>query len=209
MHYGHLRLAADVRDALALPEVRLIPAGDPPHRDAPHALAADRIAMLDLAVGEFPGLVVDTREVQRRGKSYTVDTLGELRSEMPSRPLALLVGADAFHGFPAWHRWTDLFELAHIVVIPRPGVALEQGMSGTLASQWHARATTDPQVLRERLAGSIYVQPVTAQPISASAIRAALACGGAESVEIAGLLPPAVLAYIESRHLYIPSPNGF
>jgi len=209
VHYGHLRLAAEVRDALSLPEVRLMPAGDPPHRDAPHAPAKDRIAMLDLGVREFPGLVVDTREVAREGKSYTVDTLAELRAEAPARPLALLVGADAFRGLSAWHQWTRLFELAHLIVVPRPDVALDSGLAPALASQWHARATGDPRLLRERIAGSIYIQPVTAQPISATAIRAALARGDARSVEIAGLLPTAVLAYIQTRHLYSRSPNAF
>jgi len=198
VHYGHLRLADDVRTALALPEVRLVPAGKPPHRVAPQASARDRIAMLELGVREFPGLVVDAREISRGGKSYTVDTLGELRREMPHTPLALLIGADAFHGLPSWHRWNDLFVLAHLIVVPRPGIATGTGLPD-------ARRSDDPQVLRTRLAGSIYLQPVTERPISSTAIRAALAHGGPESVEIAGLLPAAVLAYIEANALYTHS----
>jgi nicotinate-nucleotide adenylyltransferase len=197
-----LRLAADVRKALEPAEVRLVPAGDPPHREAPHASARDRVAMLELALREFPGLVVDTREIARGGKSYTVDTLAELRAEMPGRPLALLVGVDAFHGLPKWHRWTDLFALAHIVVIPRPGIALDDHLPEALASEWRTRRTGDPGLLRAHAAGSIYVQPVTAQAVSSTAIRAALARGDGKSVEIAGLLPAAVLAYIESKGLY-------
>ena len=201
VHYGHLRLAADVRAALHLAEVRLVPAADPPHRGRTQASAADRVAMLDLAVREFAGLVVDLREIERGGKSYTVDTLAGLRAEMPDRPIALLVGADAFRGFPSWHRWKELFTLAHVVVVPRPGVPLERQLSPALEEEWRARLTADPQALRERAAGTIYVQPVSAQPISASDIRARLA-RGARPVEIAGLLPAAVLAYIESEHLY-------
>src|SRR5690242_19933398 len=75
VHYGHLHLADDVRKALGLREVRLVPASDPPHRAAPQASARDRVAMLNLAVRDFPGLVVDPREIERGGKSYTVDTL--------------------------------------------------------------------------------------------------------------------------------------
>ena len=203
VHYGHLRLAADVRDALRFAEVRLVPSGDPPHRAAPHASAAHRVAMLKLALREFPGLALDTREIARGGKSYTVDTLAELRGEAPERPLALLVGADAFHGFPQWHRWRRLFELAHIVVVPRPGIALDD-LPPALAAEWHARKMADASLLRARAAGTIYVQPVTAQPISSTAIRAALA-GGARPVEIAGLLPADVLAYIDSHRLYSPT----
>jgi nicotinate-nucleotide adenylyltransferase len=198
-----LRLADDVAQALAPVDVELVPAGDPPHRDAPHAAAADRVAMLRLALAEFPRLALDTREIVRGGKSFTVDTLAAIRGDMPGRPLLLLVGADAFRGFPKWHRWMDLFDLAHIVVVPRPGVALEPTLSGALALQWQARSTTDAGLLRARAAGSIYVQPVTAQPISSTAIRAALADGDSRAVEVAGLLPAAVLAYIESNRLYI------
>ena len=201
VHYGHLRLAADVRAALHLPEVRLVPAADPPHRGRTQASSADRVAMLELAVREFPGLAIDLREIERGGKSYTVDTLAGLRAEGRERPIALLVGADAFRGFPSWHRWNELFALAHVVVVPRPGVLLTQDLPAALEHEWRARLTADPQALRERTAGTIYVQPVSAQPISASEIRAALA-RGARPVEIAGLLPAAVLAYIESKHLY-------
>jgi nicotinate-nucleotide adenylyltransferase len=161
--------------------------------------------MLELAVREFPGLVVDTREVARGGKSYTVDTLAELRAEMPVRPIALLVGADAFHGLHTWHRWKMLFELAHIVVVPRPGVAVDASLPPALAREWNARRSAQPEVLRSRPCGAIYVQPVTAQPISSTAIRAALARGGAAKKAIGGLLPLAVLAYIESNGLYSPT----
>ena len=205
VHYGHLRLAEDVRTALALPEVRLVPAGDPPHREPPCATARDRVAMLELAVREFPGLVVDTREIERGGKSYTVDTLAELRAEMPRRPIALLVGADAFRGLHTWHRWKTLFALAHVVVVPRPGVAVDESLAPMLAPEWDARRTADPQVLRSRPCGAIYIQPVTAQAISSTAIRAALARGGAGKEAIAGLLPRAVLAYIETTGLYSPT----
>ncbi len=208
VHYGHLRLAADVRAALQLAEVRLVPAADPPHRGRTQASAADRVAMLELAVREFAGLVVDLREIERGGKSYTVDTLAELRAEMPRRPIVLLAGADAFRGLSLWHRWKALFELAHVVVVPRPGVAVGAGLPDALAGEWRARHVEDPRALRSRRSGAIYVQPVTAQPISSTAIRAALARGGARSVEIAGLLPVAVLAYIESNRLYSLPPHA-
>src|SRR5512144_1390892 len=106
VHYGHLYAADDVRRALELTEVRLVPSGDPPHRAAPVATAAQRMTMLLLAVEEFPALVTDPREIERTGKSYTVLTLEELRREYGDRPLLLIVGADAFHGLPTWHRWT-------------------------------------------------------------------------------------------------------
>ncbi|MGE5090158.1 MAG: nicotinate-nucleotide adenylyltransferase [Candidatus Levyibacteriota bacterium] len=208
VHYGHLRLAAEVRDALGLPEVRLVPAGDPPHRGAPEVSAADRVAMLELAVHEFPGLTIDTREIQRQGKSYTVLTLEELRDERPRSPLLLLLGADAFRGLASWHQWRRLFDLAHLVVAPRPGTTPATDLPPALEREWRMRRTEDRSALRSRLAGSIYVQPISAQPISSTAIRAALAREPDAGPALAGLLPAAVLAYIRSRHLYLPPTNA-
>ncbi|HEY3178388.1 MAG TPA: nicotinate-nucleotide adenylyltransferase [Casimicrobiaceae bacterium] len=202
VHYGHLRLADDVRIALALPQVRLIPAGDPPHRSAPHASAADRLAMLELACAEFSGLAVDPREIDRRGKSYTVLTLEELRSEDSRRSLLWIIGADSVLGLPEWHRWRELFNLAHLVVAERPGVALDAALPAALASEWKARLISDPALLRERPFGAIYRQRVTPQPISASAIRSAIARGPDSIAAVRGLLPDSVLAYIVRHGLY-------
>jgi nicotinate-nucleotide adenylyltransferase len=207
IHYGHLRFAADVRAALALAQVRMIPAGQPPHRPPPAAAAAHRLAMTELACLEFPGLVPDGREVHRPGPSYTVDTLQSLHDDDPGRPLALLLGVDALQGLAGWHRWERLFTLAHLVVVERPGTAFDvTALAPPLRVQWERRLSTDPSRLSRQLAGAIVRVAVAPMPISASAIRAALARGagrGADGrAEIAGLLPPAVLAYIDHNQLY-------
>ena len=202
VHYGHLRFADEVRRALHLAEVRLIPAGDPPHRAGPVASAADRLAMLRLGTAEFPGLVVDERELRREGKSYTVLTLAELRREDPLRPLWLLLGADAFRGLPAWHRWREIFALAHVVVVARPGVASTADLPEALAAEWRKRITRDPAILLSTPAGAIFEERISPQPIAATEIRAQLARGDNGRLAVAGLLPPAVLAYIDQHHLY-------
>ena len=202
VHYGHLRFADDVRRALGLDEVRLIPARDPPHRAGPAAAAADRLAMLQLGAAEFPGLVVDERELRRDGKSYTVLTLEELRREAPQRPLWLLLGADAFRGLPAWHRWHDIFALAHVVVVARPGVALTADLPEALAAEWRRRLTRDPAILFSTPAGAIFEERISPQPIAATEVRAQLARGDKGRRAVAGLLPPAVLAYIDQHHVY-------
>jgi nicotinate-nucleotide adenylyltransferase len=202
VHYGHLRLADDVRRALGLAEVRLVPAGDPPHRASPSASAADRLAMLRLAVPEFPGLVVDDRELRRAGKSYTVLTLTELRREFPDSPLLLLLGADAFRGLPSWHRWGELFNLAHLVVVERPGVELEATLPSLLLPIWRDRLVRDPGILLSRPAGATLAQPIAPHDVSASSIRESLAQGLDAGDKWRGLLPPAVLAYIDLHHLY-------
>lgn len=207
VHYGHLRVAEEVRVTLAPAELRLVPARDPPHRGTPSASAADRLRMLELARGEFPNLGVDARELERAGKSYTVLTLEELREAFPARPLALLVGADAFLGLPSWHRWRELFELAHILVATRPETPLDPaGLNPQLRQAWEQRRSDDLDALRARPAGSILAVGVVPQPISATAIRAALARGAVEAVR--GLLPAAVLAYIETHRLYGIHPDA-
>lgn len=206
VHYGHLRLADEVARALAPAEVRLVPARDPPHRHAPHASAQQRGAMLRLALREFPHLGLDAREIERAGKSYTVLTLESLRSAAPERPLVLILGADTYLALPSWHRWREIFDLAHLLVVERPGVTLAiDRMAPHLARQWERRLAPDLATLRLRPAGAIVVQAVTPQRISATAIRAALARGAADQVR--GLLPSAVLAYIETHRLYVPSPS--
>lgn len=209
IHYGHLRLAADVREALALSEVRLIPAGIPPHRAPPVASAADRLAMTVLGCAEFAGLSADPREIARPGPSYTVATLEGLHAEQPLLPLALLIGADAFAGLAEWWRWERLFTLAHLVVVERPATEpAGAGLPASLQVHWERRLTTDPARLERTLAGSIVRVAVTPQPIEARAIRAALALGPAGRDQVRGLLPASVLDYIDRNQLYRSAPDA-
>jgi nicotinate-nucleotide adenylyltransferase len=205
VHYGHLELAREAMTAAGLGAVRLIPAGDPPHRSAPVASAAQRLAMTELAVVDYRGLAVDAREIRRPGRSYTVLTLSELRAENGDAPLALILGADAFLDLPTWHRWQEIFSLAHIVVAARPGTAFDV-LPPALAPEWARRHTEAPDALRTAPAGAIVHAAITPHPISASAIRAALARGDGAAVR--GLLPPAVLAYIERNRLYRPGQDA-
>ncbi|HSS71511.1 MAG TPA: nicotinate-nucleotide adenylyltransferase [Casimicrobiaceae bacterium] len=203
IHYGHLRLGADVKSAVGLDEVRLVPAGDPPHRAPPVASAEHRLAMTELGCAEFSGLIADAREVHRPGPSYTVLTLESLREEQRGRPLALVIGADAFAGLEQWRRWQQLFTLAHFLVVERPGTAFDPAtLPATLRTQWERRLTTDAMRLERSLAGAILRVDVTPQPISASSIRAALARGPAGRSTVRGLLPASVLAYIDRNQLY-------
>jgi nicotinate-nucleotide adenylyltransferase len=209
VHCGHLELARELRESLALSAVRFIPAGDPPHRPAPAVSAAHRLAMVELAVAGHHGLEVDAREVARKGRSYTVTTLAELRDEDRTTGLALIVGADAFLGLPTWHRWREIFELAHLVVVARPGVALADRLSPELALERSRRRCDDKSVIFSRAAGAIVEPPITAHAISASAIRRALARRDADGIgALRGLLPAAVLAYIERNRLYLPAQDA-
>lgn len=194
IHYGHLRPAHDVLRALALEEIRLVPAAVPPHRRAPVASAEHRLRMAGLAIKEFVGLCVDDREIRRGGPSYTVLTLESLRAELGTRPLCLLLGVDAFRGLESWHQWTRLPELAHLVVMQRPGWTLPEPLPAWAAP----RLSHDARELSGQTAGRIYFQTVTPRDISATRVRAALARG--ESVD--GQVPAAVRDYIRLNQLY-------
>jgi nicotinate-nucleotide adenylyltransferase len=176
VHDGHLRMALELATHCGLAGVRFIPAGQPPHRPAPVAGSALRLAMLEAALAGCPGFTIDRRELERDAPSFTVETLESLRDELPGRPLCLLLGLDAFLGLPRWHRWTELPGLAHLVVAMRPGSRLPT--AGEIGRLLAARGISTPQLLHERPAGSVLVHPVTQLDISASAIRALVADGG-------------------------------
>lgn len=199
IHFGHLRLAEEMADMIGLGQVRFIPAGQPPHRDAPGTGAAHRLEMARLAVAGNPRFTVDAREVASPRPSYTVDTLAALRAEFgDDQPLWLLLGADAFHGLPTWHEWRRLFELANLAVAARPGAGTMQSesMPDSLKHELSRREVADASAAAA--AGSVLLRPMTPLDISASAIRGTLARHGS----VRYLLPDAVLDYIHEHHLY-------
>ena len=198
IHFGHLRTAFELLQALRLAEVRLVPAGNPPHRDTPLCDARHRLDMVRAAVADQPGLVVDDREVRREGPSYTVLTLRELREEAPGRPICLLLGMDAFLGLPQWHEWRSVFDLAHVVVAHRPGwTAPDAGTLGELLAQRGTRRVED---LHESVAGCIHVRPVTQLEISSTELRDLIVAGQDPRY----LLPDAVRALIRDTGCYHP-----
>jgi nicotinate-nucleotide adenylyltransferase len=175
VHLGHLRPALEILDALALDQLRFIPTGHPPHRDMPVASAVLRLAMLKAALAEERRFHVDEREITRTKPCYTVDTLAELRQEYPDAALLLVVGMDAFLGFPAWHQWQRLFELAHVVVAHRPGWTFTG--EGVLGQAVTARLTASVTDLTRAEQGRILLQPVTQLEISATQVRDCIAAG--------------------------------
>jgi nicotinate-nucleotide adenylyltransferase len=197
VHFGHLRSALEVKEALALAEIRLIPSKVPPHREPPMADAAERLAMLQAAVSGESALVVDSRELERPAPSYTFDTLTSLRRELgQSTPLCLLLGEDAFLGLPSWHRWERLIDLAHIVVLDRPQASAP--CPPLLGDLLDGREAVGAEDLARVPAGLVLHQRVTQLDISATWIRELVGAGRSPRY----LLPDAVWALIRSRGLY-------
>lgn len=203
VHFGHLRLAQELAEGLGLHQVRLIPAGLPPHRAQPHASPQQRLEMARLAITGNPLFTLDEREIFKTAPCYSVETLLELRRELGAgQPLCLFMGADAFLGLNTWHRWRELFDLAHIVVAQRPGVAglarAAASMPADLREQLNRRLVNEPEALRGRSAGFVITCPITALDISATQIRQTLAAGSSPRY----LLPDTVLDYIRANGLY-------
>jgi nicotinate-nucleotide adenylyltransferase len=227
LHVAHLRLGLEAREVLGLAGVCLIPAGTPPLRAVPQCAASHRLAMVERALAGIPGFSVDPGEVLAAAgnpvPSYTVATLERQRRQHGAqRPLLLLLGADAFARLESWHRWRELFALAHIGVATRPGHDLKvpagtqsagagslcvpgtplRGQATALDAEFAARRGVAAD-LAGAPAGRIVPFAITALEISASAIRERLARG----LSVRYLVPDAVLDYIESHQLY-RTPHG-
>jgi nicotinate-nucleotide adenylyltransferase len=199
IHNGHLRLAVEALEQCHLSEVHFIPSGTPPHRNAPHASASDRLHMVQLAVHNNPAFLADQRETYRTDACYTVDTLGALRTELGSQqPLCLLLGSDAFAQLHTWHQWQQLFDLAHIVVMQRPGQPLGNLMAKAdpvLLREYSSRLAPSPKLLHESPSGHIVVLNIPALEISSTDIRERCVAGK----NIHALVPDSVAHFIQNH----------
>ncbi|EXJ14319.1 nicotinate-nucleotide adenylyltransferase [Imhoffiella purpurea] len=203
VHYGHLRPALDVFQSLGLERLSFVPLRVAVHRPQPQASSEARLAMLEAAIEGQAGFAVDPRELRRQTPSYTHETLMSLRDELGSRrSLCLLIGADAFAGFLSWYRPMEILELAHLVVMCRPGY--DPASEPAPHRLYRERGCEDAADLRALPAGRIQLRDVTQLGISSTRIRRLIAEGGSPRY----LLPDPVLDYIERTGLY-RSNHGF
>ena len=196
VHYGHLRSAFEMLQALDFEEVRFIPCSDPPHRGVTYANADQRYRLVEIAIAGQQGFVADDRELRRGGPSYTIDTLSALREEFPDRPLGLIIGMDAFLGLPAWHRWDEMLDYAHIVVAHRPGwKAPDIGVLGELIAEHGTHRVGDLHAAKN---GLVHIHAVTQLEIASTEIRELVAAGRDPRF----LMPDAVRDAIRDMGLY-------
>lgn len=196
VHFGHLRAALEIKQQLALDEMRLMPCHFPAHRIQPTYSATDRLRMVELAVADEPELSVDDREVQREGVSYMSDTLSQLRDEAGDDvSVSLVLGMDSFLSLPQWHKWELIPQLAHLIVMARPGVSSQT--SGIMARLLHARESSDVDELKQTPCGRVLMQTITPLAISATHIRTLIASGYSPRY----LLPDSVWDYIRQQSL--------
>lgn len=208
VHTGHLRAALEVREAFALDEIHLIPSAIPPHKDPGGiAPARQRLAMVRAAAEDQEGFVVSDVELQRRGPSYSVDTVAEYRRSLPQDGrLFLIIGGDAFKEIHTWKSYRRLFEQVAFIVMVRPGgqpratAAVLEEIGHCLHR--HVDAGYRLQAQRPRFVHDslqpVAVTEVTRLQISATRIRSLIAAGRS----IRYLVPDTVMDYIRRQGLY-------
>jgi len=196
IHHGHLRLALELYERLDLAEVRLLPAGQPPHREQPTVSNQHRLELVQLAIKGVTGLSVDDRELRREGPSYMVDTLNSLRQDFAQQPLCLILGMDAFLDLPQWHQWQRLITLAHILVVNRPNSQLSDNQ--TMQDFLKKHRILNKKDLQTKNSGKIWIEEMPMLTISSTQIRHIIAAGKNPHY----LLPPAVLEKINIYQLY-------
>jgi nicotinate-nucleotide adenylyltransferase len=197
IHVGHLDVARAARWALALDRVWLLPSNVPPHRAAPHASSADRMAMATLAAQSEPGIAASDLEIGQDGPSYTSGTLARLAAQgLDANAIFFVTGADAFRDIPTWKDYPAILDRAHFVVISRPGCPAPElrRMLPALADRMVDAGDTGLDASRP----SIFLVDADTAPVSSTDVRRRVASG----TSIEGLVPPAVAAYIESHGLY-------
>ena len=199
IHFGHLRMAQELSDALNLSEVRFIPAGYPPHRNQPATSAAHRATMVSLAIADNTTFSLDDRELKRSGSSYTIDTLQSLRDELgQDAAICLLLGSDAFVRFNTWHRWDEILDICHIALVERPATKPKEALPQVLQTLLHDHYTENTADLASSSAGFIIMQKITALDISATRIRESLQ----HNLSPRYLMPDSVINYIRVQLLY-------
>ncbi len=198
IHNGHLHVAASLLERLHFDEIRFIPSATPPLKNMPQVTANERAKMLAIAIKDTPQYMLDTRELQRSGKSYTIDTLTSLRRELGENvSLCWLIGMDAFSQLDQWHRWPELFDLAHFVIVERP-LDTQPAMSANLQQVFSQRITNNAEDLHTHPCGYCLKLEIDALAISSTTVRHRLA----SSLPVDNMLPGSVIDYIQQQHLY-------
>ena len=200
IHQGHVALAKYFFTLLAPDELRIIPAGSPWQKGQLHASASDRVAMIRCAFDtQLMPVSIDLQEIQRQTATYTIDTLKAIRAELGAEAsIVFLIGADQLQHLDTWQHWQQLFDYAHICAASRPGFATDGNHVPEQVSREFMQRAATPEQIRTSTHGLTYLATDLSVEISATDIRTALQRGAHPE----SLVPPQVLNYIESHHLY-------
>lgn len=200
IHFGHLRIAETLSEALRLDEVRFIPAANPPHKIIPLVSATARAKMVEIAIRDNPLFRLDTQELNRPGHSYTADTLLSLRAELGNEvSLVLLMGSDAFSNLHTWHRYTDILQLCNIALVQRlPTEEQALPLAKELDDLIRVHFSDNVNDVSMKPNGVITVQAMAPLAITSTDLRERLR----KKMSARYLMPDAVIAYLLEQQLY-------
>jgi len=187
-HNAHVALARAALAQCGLEVLHVIPTGHAWHKARALSAPEHRLAMARLAFGNIERVMVDARELQRPGPTFTIDTLKALQAENPGCQLYLFIGADQFASFGQWHQWREILEIAIICIADRTESALTQTQFDIYAPHNHR----------------FFILKLPLMPVSATHIRQMMAPGAATAEEARKLVPDAVARYISHYQLYGP-----
>ena len=200
IHLGHLRTAEEIRQRFGMREIIFVPSAQPPHKQSPEIVdGSDRLKMVALAVTGNPKFSVSDLEVRRGGKSYSLDTLREIKQLHPESDLAFICGLDAFLEIDTWYHYQQLFAAADFIVTSRPGarrVALAKAIPEAVRQDFRRRAKSE--VFVHASGKTLTFTEVTGLDISSTLVRRFVR----EGVSPRYLIPRRVGDYITERHLY-------
>lgn len=200
IHFGHLRTAEEICSRFKMKEVVFIPSADPPHKEAKDIIdPMHRIKMASLAITGNLNFSISDIEVHRKGKSYSIDTVRELKNQYPDDELAFILGLDAFLEIHTWHKYVEIFDECDFVVTSRPDSpkvsrkkAIPEALRGSFKQKKRGHEFVNQAGKR------VIFTDVTDLDISASGIRAMIR----EGRSIRYLQPRRVMEYIQEHELY-------
>ena len=187
VHLGHLKTAKSIKKELNFEKLFLLPCHDPVHKNSLHYSPKQRLEMLNLAIKDYPSLEIDTREIDREGNSYMIDTLADLTEEFKGKTICLIIGMDSFLSFKTWKKWDEFARLVHLIILPRNTDRLTENNLETFD------LALDKSDLNISSSGLLYFSNSELIDISSTDIRGKIA----SNQNLDGLMPSSVIKFLQ------------
>lgn len=187
VHLGHLKTAKSIKKELNFERLFLLPCHDPVHKNSLHYSPKQRLEMLNLAIKDYPSLEIDTREIDREGNSYMIDTLADLTEEFKGKTICLIIGMDSFLSFKTWKKWDEFARLVHLIILPRNTDGLVEKNLETFD------VALDKSDLNISSSGLLYFSNSELIDISSTDIRGKIA----SNQNLDGLMPSPVIKFLQ------------
>ncbi len=187
VHLGHLKTAKSIKKELNFERLFLLPCHDPVHKNSLHYSPKQRLEMLNLAIKDYPSLEIDTREIDREGNSYMIDTLADLTEEFKGKTICLIIGMDSFLSFKTWKKWDEFARLVHLIILPRNTDGLVEKNLETFD------VALDKSDLNISSSGLLYFSNSELINISSTDIRGKIA----SNQNLDGLMPSPVIKFLQ------------